>query len=282
MNQIPAQIEENLFRKKTSAFPKSPLRYPGGKARAVDIMLALMPSDIQTLVAPFLGGGSVEIAAAHCGLRVYGYDIFSPLVDFWQEILTDPDQLADHVEAYYPLSKERFYQLQRSTFSNRLESATVFYVLNRSSFSGSTLSGGMSPGHPRFTLSAIEYLRAFRCPNMTVEEKDFQQTLTEHPDDFLYLDPPYMISSTLYGKKGNTHRDFDHSALNDMLRTRDRWILSYNDCPDIRRLYKGYRCLTPRWKYGMSSDKDSRELLILSNDLPEVIGVQSDNLWEGF
>ncbi|MCG8626314.1 MAG: DNA adenine methylase, partial [Proteobacteria bacterium] len=59
---------------------KSPLRYPGGKSRAVSMILGLLPAGIKTLASPFLGGGSIELAVASHGVKVYGYDIFKPLV----------------------------------------------------------------------------------------------------------------------------------------------------------------------------------------------------------
>lgn len=80
---------------------------------------------------------------------------------------------------------------------NDLNRAAVFFVLNRSSFSGITLSGGMSPGHPRFTESAIQRLREFRAPNLTVDSADFKDTLSRFPNDFLYLDPPYANGERL-------------------------------------------------------------------------------------
>jgi len=39
------------------------------------------------------------------------------------------------------------------------------------------MSGGMSPGHPRFTQSSIDYLRNFRLPNLVVQKQDFHLTL---------------------------------------------------------------------------------------------------------
>jgi len=251
------------------ALPKSHLRYPGGKARAVEIILGLIPSDIKQIVSPFMGGGSIEIAAAYLGLSVIGYDIFDPLVDFWTELLENSQKLANKVREFYPLPKEKFYELKTVNSDDRLERAAIFYVLNRSSFSGSTLSGGMSPGHPRFTPNSINYLEHFQAPNLRVYKGDFHQSINLHPEAFLYLDPPYLISSTLYGKNGDTHKNFDHLGLYNVLLTRHNWILSYNDCPEIRRMYSDKLIIVPKWKYGMSSDKNSRELLILSNDVSE-------------
>ncbi|MEN6363120.1 MAG: DNA adenine methylase [Bacteroidales bacterium] len=264
-------VKNNIyFLNPNMKFPKSPLRYPGGKARAVDQILRFIPSTESTLVSPFLGGGSIEIAVASLGLTVIGYDSFQPLVDFWIELLKNPETLANLVDTYFPLSKDKFYELQKMTFVDQLEDAAVFYVLNRSSFGGSTLSGGMSPGHPRFTKSSIDYLRNFRVPTLSVSYGDFHQTIPEHNNSLLYLDPPYHIANSLYGKNGNTHKDFDHLGLYSLLRKRGRWILSYNDCDEIRKMYKGYRMLVPQWKYSMSINKESRELLIISDDLPSV------------
>ena len=251
-------------------YPKSPLRYPGGKARAVSQILALIPKETQILISPFFGGGSIEIAAAFRGIKVFGFDIFDPLVNFWKFLLRDSIELANRVKTHYPLSKDKFYDLQKHDFSNSLESAAVFYVLNRSSFSGATLSGGMSPGHPRFTLSSIAYLQNFKCENLFVEKQDFKKTFQKYQKELMYLDPPYLIKSTLYGKKGDAHKEFDHNGLFELLKKRDKWILSYNDCPEIRSLYFGYRYFSPNWKYGMSNDKNSRELIIISNDFSDI------------
>lgn len=248
---------------------KSPLRYPGGKSRAARRIAEMIPAAEMHLCSPFLGGGSVELVCAARGMTVFGYDIFEPLVDFWKILLRKPEQLAEEVSGYYPLSKEKFYRLQSVQLEqmSQLKRAAIFYVLNRSSYSGATLSGGMSPGHPRFTESSIERIRKFRNDRMTVESADFRESLDRHTEHFLYLDPPYLIKNMLYGKKGDTHRDFPHEELCGILKKRERWILSYNDCPEIRDLYRDYRMMEPDWKYGMSKDKRSREVLIFSGDL---------------
>lgn len=245
---------------------RSPLRYPGGKTRGVEFITRFFPKDLDKLLSPFFGGGSIELAAASKGTKVLGYDLFSPLVEFWQCLTTEPYELAREVERYFPLSKEQFYLLQhtQNKFKKKLERAAVYYVLNRSSFSGATLSGGMSPQHPRFTKTSIDRLRDFYNPNIKIQNADFKKSLTDHPFTFTYLDPPYLIRSSLYGRKGDAHKDFDHEGLADILRKREHWILSYNDCDEIRELYAGFHIITPNWKYGMSNDKTSKEVLVFS------------------
>ncbi|MYD46488.1 MAG: DNA adenine methylase [Gammaproteobacteria bacterium] len=244
---------------------KSPLRYPGGKYFAVDTIREFIPSDTKTLVSPFLGGGSVELSCAASGIKVYGSDAFEPLMNFWKFAKSDPVLLSERVRVYHPLSKDKFYSLQKGYFEidNKIEQAAVFFVLNRSSFSGTTLSGGMSPKHPRFTESSIESLRDFRSRNLNTRCCDYTETLNKHSDKLAYLDPPYANGERLYGNKGDMH-DFDHERLHSVLSERDSWILSYNDDPRIRSMYNSYRIETPEWSYSMSNGTKSKEILILN------------------
>lgn len=249
-------------------FPKSPLRYPGGKSRAVQSIIPLIPQGTTKMLSPFLGGGSIEIAAAHSGIKVFASDAFDDLYTFWTFLLADANLLANEVAKYHPLSKTKFYELQKDiATSTGITKAAEFFVLNRSSFSGSTLSGGMSPNHPRFNEACIERLRSFKAPNLFVEKKDFQQALLDHPTLFAYLDPPYLIKNTLYGVKGDMHKGFDHEKLAQILSKRSNWILSYNDCPEVRSFYQKFHITTPAWAYGMSKDKGSKEVLIFSPDI---------------
>ena len=252
---------------------KSPLRYPGGKSRAVRKITQWFPADLTTLASPFFGGGSVELACASQGIEVYGYDVFEPLVDFWQIAIEDSVNLATKVYEYHPLTRTKFYALQKRyfTLSDRVQRAAAFFALNRSSYSGTTLSGGMSPGHPRFTESSIQRLAELSIDNLSVEHADFKDSISAHDDDFLYLDPPYANGGTLYGNRGDLHKEFDHYGLADILHSRDQWILSYNDCPLVRDLYSEYKLITPEWTYGMSNRKSSNEALILSKDLVELL-----------
>ena len=244
---------------------KSPLRYPGGKSRAVDRIRRFIPNGVSALCAPFLGGASVELACAADSVMVYGSDAFEPVINFWKQAKNNPEKLAERVRIRYPLTRTKFYSLQKQfhKVTDPVERAAVFYVLNRASFSGTTLSGGMSPGHPRFTPSSIARLGKFHAPLLTVECLDYRKALALHSDKFLYLDPPYNNGGKLYGNRGDMHTNFDHEELAAHLKSRDGWVLSYNDSPEILRLYEGYRIERPEWTYGMSGDKQSKEVLIV-------------------
>ena len=96
---------------------------------------------------------------------------------------------------------------------------------------------------------------------------DFRESLAAHANDFLYLDPPYANGGALYGVGGSAQTDFPHQVLADILRDRDGWILSYNDCEAVRKMYQGFALQSPQWTYGMGNSKNSNALLILSRDL---------------
>jgi DNA adenine methylase len=244
---------------------RSPLRYPGGKSRAAKEILSHVPSHVPHLVSPFIGGGSVELLAAERGIRVSGYDSFKPLVAFWQQLIKDPIKLATLVQPHLGLTKEQFYEMQAQHKDElSFEEAVRFFVLNRSSFSGTTLSGGCSDPSGRFTQSSIDRLVTCNTDWLTVNYADFHDTLDRHPDDFLYLDPPYLIKDFIYGCRGNTHKAFDHKGLCQRLKERKGWILSYNNHPEILDAYRDFTILEPKWSYGMSKDKTSREVLILN------------------
>ncbi|WP_265036439.1 hypothetical protein [Wolbachia endosymbiont (group A) of Anomoia purmunda] len=54
--------------------------------------------------------------------------------------------------------------------------------------------------------------------------------------------------------------------MKKLLSTRDRWVLSYNDCEEIRDMYTEHHIIEPKWSYGMGNSKKSNEILILSKD----------------
>ena len=263
---------------------KSPLRYPGGKTRAVKLIMEHIP-DCGELCSPFLGGGSVELAVAARGTKVYGYDIFEPLVWFWKALAEDREALADMADSYRKehedykkgdvklrgLIREDFMDLReelRKETKYSLENAAKFYAINRSSFSGATFSGGWSrkASYARFTDSSIDRIREFEEPNLKVGHADFKESILTHPDAFLYLDPPYMLSKKqqekLYGDKGSTHEGFDHQGLFELLKDRKSWVMSYGgDADAIFDMYKDFEIndLSGKWSYGMKNVKSRKQ-----------------------
>jgi len=238
----------------------STLRYPGGKTRAVKQLSELLPK-VSKVIAPFFGGGSFENYLASTGVNVTGFDVYEPLVYYWQAMKNDKARLIEIVKSYHPISKKEFYNLQKTILveTDRTTIGAMYYVLNRSSFNGVGLSGGMAPNHPRFNEKQITELKSFELL-IDVEVLCFSESLKN--DGFVFADPPYIIKSKLYGTKGSTHKGFDHQKLAKILKGRKDFLLTYNNCEEVKDLYSGCKFQYPNWKYGMSNDKDSKEIVI--------------------
>lgn len=253
---------------------KSPLRYPGGKTRALAILERHLREQYPSrtiLLSPFFGGGSFELAQAAKGTQVYGNDLFLPLYTFWQVLKLDPKGLHAAVLSRLPVSKETFleYRTSKLNFRDPQEIAAAYFLVNRCSFSGATFCGGFSAeaAEKRCNKSAVDRLLTVDLRKVVFSNQDAIEFLQSHPetqDTVVYADPPYYISSYVYGKDGDLHEGFDHAGFAKALRTRKDWILSYNDCPYIRDLYSGCRIVSESWSYGMNNaEKPSSELVIL-------------------
>jgi len=253
---------------------KTLLRYPGGKAKAIKILEQYIPEDTTKIVSPFFGGGSLEFHLASKGVEVEGYDIFKPVVNFWKAVKSDKQKLVGEIRKLLPINKEKFSYLQNvlrhkndSLFILDHEAAAIFFILNRCSFSGTTLAGGYSnqAALGRLTESSIQRILDFDSYKVEVINKSFDEVIL-NTNEFLFCDPPYYLGkkSNLYGNNGEDHRNFNHELLAKLLKQKKSWVLCYNDHDYIRELYKDFKIETPTWNYGMSQDKKSKEVLILN------------------
>ena len=82
----------------------SPLRYPGGKSKAVGLILENLPLlKNKKIISPFFGGGSVELVLSQkLGFNVIGYDIFEMLVNFWNQIINNPIEFSNELKKLIP------------------------------------------------------------------------------------------------------------------------------------------------------------------------------------
>ena len=259
----------------------SPLRYPGGKTRACKIIetVILEHFDINcfdTLVSPFFGGGSFELYIQNkYKLKLIVNDIFTPLYNFWKQVKVDKIGLCQELKKIKSVSKEQFMEYRKSlNYADTLQQAIQYFIINRCSFSGSTLSGGFSHDASinRFTLSSIDKIEALDFTGTEIYNLDFYDFINNKIGNksLLFLDPPYYLGnnkSKLYGKDGNAHRDFNHKLLFDVLNTKTNWVLTYNDCPYIRDIYQKHTIISVGWKYGMNKTKVSSEIIILKSSV---------------
>lgn len=258
----------------------SPLRYPGGKTRACKIIenVILQHFDItsfDTIISPFFGGGSFEFYMQNkYGVMLIVNDKFTPLYNFWKQVKINKSILCEELREIKAVSKEQFIAYRKTIMdlqANILQQATQYFVINRCSFSGSTLSGGFSEeaSRKRFTQSSINRIEALDLTNIEIYNEDFYDfvnTYTPIEKPLLFLDPPYYLESKskLYGNNGDLHEGFNHNLLFELLTTKKNWVLTYNNCAYIRNLYKDYIILDVNWSYGMNTTKASSEIIIIS------------------
>jgi len=263
----------------------SPLRYPGGKTRACKIIenVILQHFDItsfDTIISPFFGGGSFEFYMQNkYGVALKVNDKFTPLYNFWKQVKINKDILCEGLREIKSVSKEQFIAYRKTIMNlqdNILQQAIQYFVINRCSFSGSTLSGGFSEeaSHKRFTQSSINKIEALDFTNIEIYNEDFCDFINTYiptapaqpSKTLLFLDPPYYLESKskLYGNNGDLHEGFNHNLLFELLNSKKNWVLTYNNCEYIRNLYKDYTILDVNWSYGMNTTKTSSEIIIIS------------------
>lgn len=251
------------------------LRYPGGKSRAVKHIVPKLPvSDVY--VSPFFGGGAIELHLAQQGKRIIANDKFEPLYNFWQQLKQNAIAVKAAVEQLLPFSKEKFHQCRAQVLDTTLDPmyrAAIFFAINRTSFSGATLSGGYSEASckSRFNQNAIDRLVQCDLTNIEFYNMDFLDFLEQFGDaGVVYLDPPYLLSekgNKLYGNAGDMHEAFPHDLLALIVQHISQpWVMSYNDCPAIRAYYADYTIEPASWTYGMNKTKESSEILIMCLD----------------
>ncbi len=250
---------------------KSPLRFPGGKSRGIAQMLPLVP-EFDEYREPMVGGGSLFLTLKQkFPHRCYWInDVNYDLYCFWKVAQECANALADavhRIRAETTDGRVLFYRLlEQYGQGSEFERAVRFFVLNRITFSGTVDSGGYSEQafHGRFTHSAIERIRSLadllRGVKITCE--DYEPVVSAGGEGvFIYLDPPYYSAteSRLYGKRGELHLRFDHERLSRVLRQiPHKWLLTYDDCPYIRKLYADFTQLRWTLQYGMNNYKQSR------------------------
>lgn len=150
--------------------------------------------------------------------------------------------------------------------------AAMFMKLLRYSYSSSCKSYASQPFDIRRLFGLITELKN-RMANVVVENQDFE-TLIKHydrPDSFFYADPPYFSTEDMYAVGFNLD---DHVRLKNTLKNiKGKFLLSYNDCPEIRELYNGFSLFDFSRTHSMAqryeAGKEFKELLIGNYDLYE-------------
>ena len=264
----------------------SPLRYPGGKSKALKKILPLIPQNFSEYREPFVGGGSVFIALkqkfpnAHYKIGDLNYNLYC----FWNQLKTNFDELIKEIYSIKNTEKDgrQLYKSFATTDKklSEFERAIRFFVLNRITYSGTVDSGGYSSQayKKRFTISSIERLQPISnlIQDVEITYGSYEKLLFEKGNNiFIYLDPPYLKSTkwALYGKNGDLNMSFDHKKFaKDVNDSKHKCLITIDDSEEIRKILKFKNIFYWELQYGMNNvngkkPKKGKEI-ILTNYLP--------------
>ena len=268
----------------------SPLRYAGGKTKAVGLILEKLPKlRERKIVAPFFGGGSVELCLSQeLGIEVIGYDVFGMLTNFWDVLIHRKKSFVKELKRFV-ITKEEFTYNRHVLLNywdkikpvelvyktrNKLELKdedmtkldtskvlqAVYYYYNMTLSYGPMFLGWPSSNeiNPAKFQRRIQKLEEMRLINLSVSCASFEEVLEKHAEDFLFLDPPYYLdgdSKMFKGMYPNCnfaihHVGFNHQLLRDLLRNhRGGFLMTYNNCLTIREWYSDCTLDFPEWQY---------------------------------
>jgi len=268
---------------------KTPLRYPGGKSRALSKLFQFIPDlkDYTEFREPFLGGGSVaiEIGKRYPHIDIWVNDLYEPLYNFWKVLQSDGQKLRDiliqlkqrHSD---PSSAKQLFLDAKDYLAkpvgNRIDRAVSFYVVNKCSFSGLTESSAFSKqaSESNFSVNGIEKLPEYSLmiKKWKITNLSYEHMLSDEEETYIYLDPPYEIKSNLYGRKGDMHKGFNHDEFATVCdKSTSPILISYNSSQLIRDRFDGWTVAEFAHTYTMRStgcynkEQASRKELVLMN-----------------
>ena len=267
----------------------TPLRYPGGKSSLLSFFGSIIEKNglknVQ-YVEPYAGGAGAAISLLILGKvdSIVINDLDQAVFAFWKAITEDTDSFIRRIRET-PLTINEWYR-QREVYRHKdadlfdLGFATFF--LNRTNRSG-ILEGGVIGGKnqtgkwlldARFNkenlIRKIEIIAEHK-QNIEVMNEDGLEVIRRFanmPTVLFYVDPPYYFKGSLLYLNSYNHND--HSRLAELLNslTETRWIVSYDNVPQVRALYstraKQYEFSL---YYHAHASKEGSEIMVLSDNL---------------
>lgn len=230
----------NRLRPKEGDFINSFMSWIGGKKALRDEILIRFPASYHRYVEVFGGGGWVLFHKPPGEHDVYN-DFNPNLANLFRCVRDKPDELIAELE--FTLNSRLDFKHIRREMKKPAElpdvkRAAYFYQLIRQSYASGLDSFG---GAPRSMWDSFPLIRACcaRLQRVVVENRDFEQLIRQYdrPDTFFYCDPPYYATEDYYEDVGFTAADHQRLA-NALLKIEGKFLLSYNDCPEIRALYQ--------------------------------------------
>lgn len=263
----------------------SPLRYPGGKSAMADLLIQIRKLNgfgAHSLAEPFAGGAGASLTLLYLEetKEIFINDADPAIHDFWWSLVNKPRQFLDCLSNSEVTIDE--WRRQREIYGklriSRTRRGFAAFFLNRCNRSGIVATGGPIGGvnqTGKWKLNArfnkVDLLR--RCgrvaeygERINVLGKDGMEFIesTDTDTTMFFIDPPYFGKGpTLY--LDSLDEDY-HCALASLLMEMkdDAWVLTYDDCPEIRGMYSDWANIRPySLRYTASSRRFGNEILIV-------------------
>lgn len=240
----------------------------GGKKLLRKKILETFPEQgtFHRYIEVFGGAGWILFSSEkHAKMEVYN-DRNGNLVNLFRCVKYHPQELQKELE-FVLMSREQFFDAKDQIKIQGLtdiQKAARFYILIKESFGSDLCSFAV---RPRNLVKAIDYIRMVsdRLKNVVIENGDFERILKTYDtqESFFYLDPPYYQTEKYYKDRFLPE---DHIRLKNKLKeVKGKFLLSYNDCPYIRELYREYEILEVDRAHNLLRGKEKpryKELII--------------------
>lgn len=251
--------------------------WQGGKSKMVRRLCGLLP-DHKCYVEVFAGAANLLFAKQPSKVEVLN-DINADLINLFRIVRWHPREFVRELDLFLH-SRRDFIDYRSQPGLTDIQRAARSWFITKTCFGG---KGGTS--HPAFGYDTTgkAHLRrtAFslvrrchrRLNGVHIENLDFADCIRRYdrPHAVFYCDPPYLEASDYIANLDLS----DHERLAELLQSiKGKFLLSINNHPRIRKLYKGFPMLTVVVKYSVSRDKSSKahdriELVIANYPLPK-------------
>lgn len=249
----------------------------GGKRLLRKTIAPLIPQKLTTYVEPFGGGAWILLYKDRWATSEIYNDTNGNLVNLFKIVKYHPQALKDELK-WRVKSRQLFYEMRDFNFTGMtdIQRAAQFLMIVVFSFGGQvsvndTPAFGVKRKAPAESidrlLQRIEMVYK-RLDGVTIENLDFEHCikLYDSPEAFFYCDPPYLIREESRHYQGK----FDHERLVKVLKKiKGRFLLSYNNSPEIQKLYKSFNVKEISRQRGLNLKQgfiNYKELLISNYD----------------
>lgn len=236
----------------------------GGKSKSKDLIISKIPEH-RIYVEPFVGGGSVFF-----GKEPSDHEIINDLDTDIYNIYSDMKVVGSSmIRRQFDPSRERFEELKASTTKNKSDRLFRNLYISLMSYSGnrSTYMGEKEEQLKKDSEIGIKYKTDkwhVRLKDVHIENKDFKKVITKYDSSvtFFFLDPPYSENNPNWGYTNNVSPIDVYNAVREI---EGKFLITYDDTPEIRRIFKGYKIVKFNVIYELSGQRTQGNELMIMN-----------------